>query len=531
MIIAEAYFNEMINAISREIRGRVELYEGEALLDTYTYDGALQSYMVERVGESNKFFGFGICQKCTVKLRDKERAIHINKGQGIEIVFGVAENYLYTCPIFFVDEVQRDENTNDLTIVAYDAIYQAANHTIAEVVVPSPYTIEQYANMCGAVLGMPVKFVNTTNDALNRTYESANYNGTETIREALDDIAEATQTIYYLDANWNLTFKRLDVNGDPVIHLDKSKYFTLTTKAASTLQGVMHVTELGDNVLASTGTEGVTQHIKDNPWWDLRDDIDTIVDEALANVAGLTFVPFDLKWRANFLCEIGDKISMTTKNDEVVYAYIINDTFTYNGGLIGNTKLEYTSEAANNPSTPSTIFDAVKQTYARVDKVNAQIDLVVQTTDGLTEQVSNLQVNNEAITATVSQTNQKLQTSIDTMATELDALNQTVSAQITADDVQLQISQTLENGIDSITTTTGYTFDEEGLTISKSGSEMTTTVTEDGMTVKRNEVEMLKADNTGVYGTNLYATTYLVIGGRSRFENYESDRTGCFWIG
>lgn len=52
------------------------------------------------------------------------------------------------------------------------------------------------------------------------------------------------------------------------------------------------------------------------------------------------------------------------------------------------------------------------------------------------------------------------------------------------------------------------------------------------MTVKRNEEEVLKANNNGVDAVNLHATTYLIIGNNSRFEDYDNgSRTGCFWIG
>jgi hypothetical protein len=44
-------------------------------------------------------------------------------------------------------------------------------------------------------------------------------------------------------------------------------------------------------------------------------------------------------------------------------------------------------------------------------------------------------------------------------------------------------------------------------------------------------VEMLAATSAGVDATNLHAKTYLIVGGRSRFENYGASRTGCFWIG
>lgn len=531
MIIADNSFSEMINAISREIRARVELYDGSTLLDTFAYNGALQSFVIERIRDTKHFFGHGIGQKCTVKLRDKERTIHVEKGQGIEIAFGVAENYLYTCPVFFVDDVQRDENTNELTIVAYDTLYQAANHQVSEIAIASPYTISSFANKCAEALGLSVQFFNTTNVVLNREYDTANYEGTENLREVFDDIAEATQTIYYIDAHWNLIFKRLDINGEAVAHIDKSKYFTLSTKAAHTLQNVMHVTELGDNVSATSGVEGETQFVRDNPWWELRDDVDDIVEEALEAVQGLTFVPFELKWRGNFLLEPCDKISITAKDNSIVYGYLLNESLTYNGGLVSTMSLEYATNASETASTPSTLFDTVKQTYAKVDKVNAQIELVVDTSEEHERQMALLQLNSDNISASVTNTNALLNEAVNGINQELDVLTNTVNAQITSEDVQIQISQALENGIDSVTTKTGYTFNNEGLTISKSGSEMETTITEDGMSVKRDNVEMLRADNQGVYGMNLHATTYLIVGGRSRFENYSYDRTGCFWVG
>ena len=113
-------------------------------------------------------------------------------------------------------------------------------------------------------------------------------------------------------------------------------------------------------------------------------------------------------------------------------------------------------------------------------------------------------------------------------------LSTRVSAQMTSEDVQLQIQTELSNGIETVSTTTGFTFNNEGLTIAKSGSEMATQITEDGMTVYRGSEGVLIANNEGVHAEDLTATTYLIIGDRSRFENFERDgstRTGCFWIG
>lgn len=92
----------------------------------------------------------------------------------------------------------------------------------------------------------------------------------------------------------------------------------------------------------------------------------------------------------------------------------------------------------------------------------------------------------------------------------------------------------MANGSNRVSTTTGYTFDEKGLNISKTDSEMETTITEDGMTVYKNDEKMLVANNQGVDAKNLTATTYLIIGNNSRMETYTengSTRTAIFWIG
>ena len=520
MLIAESFYEEMINATARSIRARVELYDGSTLLDTYTYDGALQSFTVERVGDSNKFFGYGICQKATIKLRDKERAINILKGQGIEVVVGVGCEYLYTCPIFFVEEIKRDENTNDLIITAYDSIYQAASHTVSEVVVPTTYTIRAFTDACAAILGMPVK-MEGTNTLFDTSYPSgANYEGTETLRDALDDIAEATGTIYYMNNNWELTFKTLDISGDPVLHIDKSKYFTLTSKTNYTLQTIVSATELGDNISVTTGIDGETQYVRDNPFWNTRDDIVTLLNNTLAIVGGITINQFDCKWRGNFLLEIGDKISLTTKDDTVIHSYVLHDTITYNGGLVESTKWEYSSNNGESYDNPSTIGESIKQTYARVDKVNKKIDLVVSDVAENSEQISSIQMTTNNISASVS-----------SFSDDIAELRKEVTTKMTAEDVQILIDSNETTEVSNVHTTTGFTFDADGLTVNKSGTEIKTTITEDGMTVYRSEEAVLIANHQGVQAEDLHATTYLIVGRNSRFEDLGTDRTACFWIG
>lgn len=520
MLIANSCYQEMIDSPARSIKARVELLQGSTLLKTFSHGDSLKSFSVERAGDTSKLFGYGICQKLKVELLDKDRQISIVKGQRLEVAVGVGCEYIYPCPVFFIDEVTRDENTNMLTVIAYDALNEASKHLVSEVsVFKGPYTIKTFAADCAAVLGMPIEYQNMDEECFCLDYpKGANFDGKETIRQALNAIAEATQTVYFMNNDWKLVFKRLDIAGDPVLTIDKSKYFTLSSKTNIVLNALAHITELSDNIKAEDTTiAGITQNIRENPFWDLRNDISDLVAKGFAAVKGLSINQFNCSWRGNFLLEIGDKIAMVTKDNETVYSYLLNDVMTYNGGFNAVSQWTYTaSDTEQVNSNPATLGETLRQTYTKVDKASKRIELVADTTSSLV----------------IEQT--KIAASVSEMSNTVTGLSKKVDMAVTPEDVQIQIQSSLASGVvNEITTTTGFTFNEEGLTVSKSGTEMKTTISEDGMTVYRGGDALLTANHEGVDAMNLHATTYLYIGAHSLLQDYDVDggqRTGCFWI-
>ena len=536
MLTLSNIHTQKINSPVRSIFAKVELFNSSStLVATYNYNDALISYSIERVGDETKFFGYGVCQKINVKLRDVERSISITTDNYMKIAItsidNSAENYVYPYPIFYVSEVNRNENNNELSITAYDSLYKASSHTVSELNLTVPYTIGEFATACATLLGLSLNIVNADN-CFNTSYEEgANFDGTETIRDALNAVAEATQTIYYINNEEKLTFKRLDLSGNSVLTIDKSKYFSLNSKTNRRLATICHATELGDNVSASITESGSTQYIRDNPFWDLRDDIETLVNNALAATGGLTINQFDCSWRGDYSLEIGDKISLITKDNDTAISYVLNDTISYDGGLSEKTKWSYSNNDVETASNPTTIGDALKQTYARVDKANKQIELVASENAANSEKIANMQIDVNGISAEVKQVKDDFNNNIEVVNGDIQTLTKKVNASMTAEDVKLQIQSELNNGVTKVETTTGFTFNDEGLTVSKSGSEMTTQITEDGMTVFRDNTAILIANNVGVDAVNLHATTYLIVGTHSRFEDYGENRTGCFWIG
>lgn len=521
--IINAYKNPV-----RQIGASVAFYMDATMLLSIDNRNNLKSITLERTGENNKFFGYGVSHKANIKVMDKTREISVEAGNNALINIDT----LRIAPKMYITQVRRDEITNELSITAYDRLYNASAHTVSELEIEKPATIADYATAAANLLGLGV-FYYADNSAFNTIYEAgANLDGTETIRQLLDAIAEATQSIYYISRYNTLIFKSFDLDGAAVYTIDREQYFTMDNSNSRRLSAICSVTELGDNVKSSLAVSGTTQYIRDNPFYELREDIATLIDNALAAIGGFTINQFKCDWRGNPVIEIGDKLALITKDGATAYSYLLDDTLEYDGTMRQKTKWKY-EESNESESNPTSLGDALNKTFARVDKVNKEIELVASETATNSEDISQIHLNTSNIQANVSRIETTTNSALDAVNGEINTLTQKVNATITADDVRLEVQSQLDNGIDKITTNTGYTFDDEGLTVSKTGSEMTTQITEDGMTVSRDNTALLTANNAGVVATNLHANTYLWIGKYSRFEDYDAEgsRTGCFWVG
>ena len=109
-------------------------------------------------------------------------------------------------------------------------------------------------------------------------------------------------------------------------------------------------------------------------------------------------------------------------------------------------------------------------------------------------------------------------------------------------DIRIKALEDDDGEVDHVTTTTGYTFNADGLTIYKDGEEIQNILDNTGMYVTRFGDEggsgrgnILTANNEGVNAINLTARQYLIVGSNSRFEDYsngtDTKRTACFYIG
>lgn len=602
------------------------------------------SLTLERVGAEDKFFGYGFAQKINLKLIDKERELDLKTSNTLAFRFFEMTQYktMRCAPIFKISQVHRDELTNNLSITAYDAIYQAAAHTVSELNLTGELSIKDYVVAASSLLGLNGEPILPTEAPFETLiYEGgANLEGTENLRAILDAAAEATQTIYYINTNNQLVFVRMDKDGEPIKTIGKDLYYSLDSGDNRRLAAICSTTQLEDSVTAKlpsfkiikhpdsvitganlmvnlevtatgqgltykwiysvdggsswmnstssgstrrvltisaknymdgylykcevTNSEGIkltseqaklkvlpgmsvttyiegktetpsyitgtTQYIRDNPFLEMREDVADILEDAIADVGGFTINQFDCEWRGNPALNIGDKIALITKDDKTVYSYLLNDTLTYDGALKQRTKWKYSNEEGETESNPSTLGEALNQTYARVNKVDKQVDIVAGEASANRDSIAAIQMKTESIVSSVKKIEERTNEALEKVEEEIETLTKWVEAAMDSESLRILIQQELINGVDKVYTSTGFSFDAEGLKVSKTGSEMETLLDEDGLKIYRDNTEVLTVDNTGVNGLNMTIRQYLIVGG-SRFEAYGSDRTGCFWVG
>lgn len=376
----------------RKLKWRAKQLDKTTHTTTQTFINLNHSFEVQRVAEDTKFFGQVICQKLNLKMRPTETYNYtVNDYWRLSFSEG-GSDYEEHFPYFYTTEVHTDENTGDKSITAYDWIKNLENHTFNELNINPPYTIRQVAEAITHFDSTKrnTVFTNIDENTLNLTYsQGANLNGDEKLVDILSMIAEVCGAVCFVNSENMLEFKRLDKDGEPVLEITKNDYFKLKSGDNKRLAKIIYATELGDNVEAHTTAIGSTQVCRNNAFLDNRADRMALVTTAINTYGGLTIGQVDLDWRANLDLEIGDKIAIAAKDDSTITTYLLDEVIKWDNGL--NSKIRFKwdgTKESDEHANPATIGDAFNSTYAKVDKINNRIDLVVADQESTNQELS-----------------------------------------------------------------------------------------------------------------------------------------------
>ena len=237
------------------------------------------------------------------------------------------------------------------------------------------------------------------------------------------------------------------------------------------------------------------------------DDVASIAEALYEQLSSISYVPLSIKTIKTIGIRAGDIITVRDGNGNELTTYVMKVSVSPSGTTITSTgDKSYGSSAA-------VASEKFANLTGKVLEISKSIDGLRVANKGLDGRVGSLELNTESFQVQIRK--------------DVDNLSQIA---MTPDKVDLVVSEAVA-GIDSVKTSTGYTFDKEGLNIHKDGEAMHNKLDYNGMYVRRNNEDILVADSDGVNAINLTARRYLIVGDNARFEDYQGKRTACFYIG
>ena len=236
----------------------------------------------------------------------------------------------------------------------------------------------------------------------------------------------------------------------------------------------------------------------------------TVATHLFEHLRDVAYVPVSINCLGTIQVRAGDIIAVRDSEGNEMTTYVMKVSVSASGTTISSTgDKSYGSNA-------SVASEKYTNLTGKVLEISKTIDGLTIANKDLNGRVGSLELSTDAFKV-------KIQEDVDKLA----------EVTMTSDQVAIKISEAVD-AIDSVKTSTGYTFDANGLNIHKDGEEMDNTLDNNGMYVRRGKDDILTADSTGVNAINLTARRFLVIGEYSRFEDYNRStgkRTACFWIG
>lgn len=248
------------------------------------------------------------------------------------------------------------------------------------------------------------------------------------------------------------------------------------------------------------------------------DDVKAVAQTLYDQLKDVSYTPCKISVPASMQIHAGDIVQITDKNGVTISAYIMTkkqagqrDTLECTGSARRD------SSSAINEQSYAALSGKVLNLQMRIDGVllenkdaAGKLASLALSVDGLSTEVLTQKTTLEGVTQQVSQIRQE------------------------AESLKISVAEMQDNGVKQVETETGFTFDQKGLLISKSDSDIENQLDETGMYVRRNGEVILQANDDGVAAVDVSVRNYLIVGNHARFEDYtngtDDDRTACFWL-
>ena len=506
-------FKEAIQEYGKEISasfysGGVTYSDADIISMNPHYEGSLLRSVMKcldielkrsTVGDASAVVGIAIVGDAIAGVSDINNASKIQTPKfGVKAPSDTDYSYIeYGTHI--VKEKKIDEEQDTVLLECYDLMLLSM--VPYDLIVEYPVTVKDYLDAICTRLGWEKRYTTFVNS--DKVIEAEKYDASYTFRDVLDEVAQvAAGMIGFVGDELDVIYPT-----DSGETIDSSNLKTLKMgKVYGPVNSVVLArSPQEDNIYlqdeASIDSNGMTEiRIENNQIIDShREDF---IEGIFGALSGLQLELYELESFGIGYLNFGNVFTIQTPDGENHTTLMLCDDLQITQGLTESCRLEAPEVTETDYTAASETDRLLNKTILKVDKQAGEITALVRKTellDGLEDRVDK-------------------------------KIERITEVMIDSDSVDIKISTALE-GIDSVTTSTGYTFDQDGLHIQKSDEEMENLLDNTGMYVNRGSDNILTANNEGVDAINLKSRQFLIIGENSRFENYGSNRTACFYIG
>lgn len=406
---------------------------------------------------------------------------------------------------YIIKESKYDDDSATLNLECYDLMLRSMIPYDLVLDFSADVTVKDLLDAICIRLGWAIGYTTFTNSDV--VLDGEKFDSSVTFRDVLDQIAQAVAgVIAFKDDALCVLYP---TSSGEVIDASNLKTLAIGEKYGPINSVVLSHTPQEDNVYAndaaSISQNGLTEiKIENNQLMDSQRE--AFIGGIFERLNGLEFYLHELQSFGIGYLDLCDIFKIETLDGTQYETIMLSDELQISQGLAENSSAKAPAATEAEYTATSPVDKLLNKTILRVDEQAQEITALVSKTEQAVEDIESL---SEQVT-------------------------HMAEVMIDSDSVDIKISTAID-GKDSIETSTGYTFDENGLNISKSGEEMKNRLDNTGMYVTRDDEEILSANNDGVSALNLTSRQYLIVGDYSRFENYDngtdSKRTACFFIG
>jgi len=463
--VSESFKHECKSNFATNRQGKIRIIEDALDIVGENYEGKLVDFSIEDMcSVNNKFLGTTVAKKISVKILNPNNEINLENKE-IEVYVGSNDEFI---PMgnFIIDLPPENEEVKEKTsFIGYD--YMIKFEIPYEDDNIYPINLKQFLeNLCTKV-GLTLGSETLVNE--NFTISTNPFTNNETCRTVLSAIAELCggfakigrdNKVYIVTLNKENITETIDGNVYDTNFIKNNEWGevnSLVIKSNEEIEGEYAIRQDAESIAQNGKTEII---IFDNPFLIYEEQRNFVIENLWQQLKGIKYLPFKTSYYGFPYIDSGDFIKILDCEDNEYYSYIFNHTFTFNGSFSGNIETAALTEMQTTYQSNNDIKSKFKRVELAVNKVDGEIQSVIEEQNEQTEKMSRL-------TQTVDSFSFEISNKVgeDEIISKINQSAETI--QINANKVSLEGKEIDLTGDNITITSNNFSVDENGNVICK----------------------------------------------------------------